>query len=458
MLIAATLIVALRFTGPAASGREIFVSAGRSGDGSSSSSPLGTIQAALARANPGDSISIAPGRYAESLVTVRAGAADAPITLRATSDDATDAPLVTSAGRVLTIQHAHVHIDGLAFDGQYGADDAVKIGGGAEGLRLRRVEVSRSGRDCIDLASPGDVLIEDSLVHHCLNATGGRTDAHGIVAGAVHGLTIRRTIIHTFSGDAVQLDPDRAAPGWDDVTVEGCQFWLAPLSQPENGFPAGTIPGENAIDTKTFQAAGRSRLVVRDSVFSGFRTTLIANAAALNLKEHIDAIVDRVTVRDSLIGFRLRGPAETGARVRISNAVVHDVATAFRYEDDIQQLRIWHSTLGHDVVSPFQRAASAGSLLDVRNLLVLGTALPSEASGASNMRVDASGFVDAAGHDYHLQEGAGAVGRAVPIPEITSDRDGGPRPFGGGPDVGAYEWNPERVAIPEAPRNLRVRQ
>ena len=56
--------------------------------------------------------------------------------------------------------------------------------------------------------APADVLIEDSLIHHTLNAARGRTDAHGVVAGAVQRLTIRRTEIHTFSGDAVQLEAE----------------------------------------------------------------------------------------------------------------------------------------------------------------------------------------------------------------------------------------------------------
>src|SRR5436190_24331898 len=82
------------------------------------------------------------------------------------------------------------------------------------GFTLRNSEVRRSGRDAVDMGAVDDVLIEGSLIHHALNSTGGRSDAHGIVAGAVHRLTIRNTEIHTFSGDGIQVDPGRAAPGW----------------------------------------------------------------------------------------------------------------------------------------------------------------------------------------------------------------------------------------------------
>jgi hypothetical protein len=135
-------------------------------------------------------------------------------------------------------------------DGEYGADDTVRIGTDASHFTLRHAEVRHSGRDLIDLTAPPNVTIEDSLLHHALNSTGGRSDAHGIVAGPVQDLVVRNTEIHTFSGDAVQVDPGRSAPGWNRVLIDGCRFWLAPLDEAENGFAAGTVPGENAVDTK----------------------------------------------------------------------------------------------------------------------------------------------------------------------------------------------------------------
>ena len=77
----------------------------------------------------------------------------------------------------------------------------------------------------------------------------------------------------------------------------------------ENGFAAGAVPGENAMDTKAAAANVRSRITVRDTIASGFRGGLISNMAAFNFKENVDATVDGVTVFDSEIAFRLRGPA-----------------------------------------------------------------------------------------------------------------------------------------------------
>src|SRR5918995_303186 len=115
-----------------------------------------------------------------------------------------------------------------------------------------------------------------------------------IVAAAVRRLVVRNPEIHPFSGDGIQLDPSRASPGWDDVLIEHCRIWLEPLSGVENGFQAGTTPGENAVDTKASGRHARARLTIRDIEAWGFQHGVIQNMAAFNLKENIEAIVDGV--------------------------------------------------------------------------------------------------------------------------------------------------------------------
>ena len=413
---------------------EWFVVPGGVGTGGGSF-PFGRIQDALNAAHAGDTITVAPGTYSEMLRTVRDGAPGAPITLRAAQSREA---IVARAGRVLTVGHPYFVVDGLVLDGEYGADDTVRVTADGDFLELRNTEVRRSSRDLSDMGSPAGVLIDGCLIHHALNPVGGRSDAHGVVGASVRHLTIRDTEIHTFSGDGVQFDPDRAAPGWDDVTIERTKIWLEPLPAPENGFAAGVVPGENAIDTKQAATNVRSRLVVRDVVAAGFRGGLISNMAAFNLKEYVDVTLDGVTVFDSEIAFRLRGPGPTGAHVLVQNAVVHDVLTAFRYEDNIQDLRIWNSTVGVNVTRVFQNASAPRASLDVRNLLTL-QALPDGLGGPSNLAVPVTSFVDAAAHDYHLAVGSPAVDAGEPLREVAIDRDGVERPQGSAYDVGAYE-------------------
>ncbi|MGQ0734192.1 MAG: hypothetical protein ACT4QD_11100, partial [Acidobacteriota bacterium] len=290
---------------PSQGGTDWVVAPGGNGSGSPAA-PFGRVQDALNAAQPGDTITLLPGTYEETLSTTRGGTPDHPIRLRAEGPRGT--AVVTFSGRVLLVQHPHITVEGLVLDGQYGASDTVSVRTSAHHLTLRNVEVHRSSRDLIDMDGPRGVLIEGSLLHHALNATGGRTDAHGVAAGPVVDLTIRDTEIHTFSGDGFQVDPGRAAPGWNRVTLERCHLWLAPLPTAENGFAAGVVPGENAIDTKAAAALPRATLTIVDTIASGFRDGLISNMAAFNLKENVEVAVDGVTVFDSDIAFRVRGP------------------------------------------------------------------------------------------------------------------------------------------------------
>lgn len=428
---ARVLVTTLLLATPAVAA-EWHVAVGGSGTGSAAS-PFGRIQDALAAAQPGDTITIAPGTYAESLKSIRSGTASSRITLRAR--DGRGSVLVTAAGRVLTVAHDYLMVDSLVLDGQFGDADLLRISDGSDGFILRNSEVRRSTRDAIDMGAVNDVLIEGSLIHHALNAANGRTDAHGIVAGAARRLTIRDTEVHTFSGDAFQIDPGRSSSGWDDVVIEGCRFWLQPLGAPVNGFAAGVVPGENAVDTKVNSGTPRPSLTIRNTEAHGFRQGLISNMAAFNIKESVDAVIDGVTVHSSEIAFRLRGLAD----VRVQNAVVHSVAYGVRYEDNIQGLRIWNSTFGGGVGQVFRAASSSGSVLDVRNVAILGSTRPREASHGSNLMLQASAFVDASKHNYHLTPSSPANDAGVALSGVAADREGAKRPQGTGYDVGAYE-------------------
>jgi hypothetical protein len=423
--------------GPAPSGSEWFVAPGGTGNGSTSN-PFGSIQAGLNVAQPGDIVTVRSGTYAEGLSTVRGGNSAQPILLRAESGRGS--VLVTRLGRVLTVSHPYVSVRGLVLDGQYGADDLVRVNSTAHYFRLSDSELRRSSRDLVDMGSPVGVLIEGCLLHHALNPVDGRSDAHGIVGLAVRDLIVRDTEIHTFSGSGIQVDPARSVPGWDNVLIERTRIWLEPLPTSENGYPAGVAPGENAIATKASASAQRARLTIRDLTAWGFRNgALIFNMAALNLKENIDAVVDGATIFDSDIAFRLRGPGPYGsAWIRVQNAVVYDTLRAFRYEDDLVNLRIWNSTVGSGVPTAFERANATSVGLDVRNLLVLGP-LPAEAFAVSNLAVSASAFSNIGAHDYSLAPGSPAIDVGTMITGVTTDRVGVTRPRGAAFDVGAFE-------------------
>ena len=433
-LLCAALAAALFPFSTAAS--TVYVAPGAAGDGTSGN-PFGRIADALAIAVAGDTVLLKPGVYAERLRTIRGGTSAARLVIRSEVDG--KAVLSSASGNVVRVSHPYVTIRGLVVDAQYAPYDAVLVDSAATGLVLQYLDVKRTSKDCIDIRATANVVVERSVIHHCLNATNGRTDAHGIVAGAVRNLVVRDTKIHSFSGDAIQLDPGRSAPGWDRITIERCQFWLEPLPSAENGFPAGAVAGENALDTKTLATAPRATVIVRQTEAWGFRGGLITNMAAFNIKENVDATFDGVTVSRSEIAFRLRGPGPNGgAWARVQNAVVYDVGTGVRYEDNIERVQVWNTTFGSAIPRFFRAASSTAIGLDVRNVLFLGPA-STMPGGLGNVQATTAFFVNAASHDYRLSSSSLATDAGVAIGSVTKDRIGVLRPQGAYWDVGAYE-------------------
>jgi hypothetical protein len=127
--------------------------------------------------------------------------------------------------------------------------------------------------------------------------------------------------------------------------------------------------------------------------------------------------------------------------VTIMNAVIYNSLTAFRYENDVDPVQIWNTTVGRGVTRVFQAASSTLRGLNVRNLLILGNR-PPEASHQSNLAVTAAAFANANAHDYRLAPGSPAVDAGIAIQEVTTDRNGVKRPQGLTFDVGAFERVP----------------
>ncbi|MFO0631847.1 MAG: choice-of-anchor Q domain-containing protein [Nannocystaceae bacterium] len=426
-----------------ARGADLYVDASAAGGGDGSAgAPLQQIQEGLALAQPGDVVHVAPGSYAP-ITTVRAGTADAPIQVIA---DRSRTAIVQADGTGLSFDHDYHRFEGLVVDGAYGSGDLVR-GGGGNHIAFVDVEVRRAGSDCIDLRTASDILIEDSEIHHCVALDGGGAvqDSHGVTGDSVFDLTIRNTDIGMISGDCVQMSPARLP--WGNLLIESSVLWTAPLDDADAGVPVGTPIGENAFDSKVGDAldgnGANPTVVIRDTIVHGFEG-FISNQAAFNIKEAVDATIERVTVYDSELGFRLRGPA----LARVRNAVIHDVDNAVRYEDGITGVELSNVTLGGGITGErFEDGGGGGwSGASVENLLVLDGALPPDAAPGSSLSVGPEAFVDAAAHDYHLVEGAAAIDAGVALAAVADDRDGIARPYGAGYDVGAYEWDPDAGA------------
>lgn len=433
-------------SGPAkAADLYVDASAGPGGDGSRLD-PWDQLQDALDVAVAGDVVHVAPGSYGP-VATVADGTDAAPITV--VGEPAGQA-VVQGSGTALLARHLRHTFQGLVFDGGYGAGDAIDADG-ADSLELLDVEVRRAGGDCIDLHTTAGVLVANASIHHCVVDDGGVPgEAHGLVGDQIVDVEIRDTQIFLTSGDAVQTSAPRLA--WSDLRIRRCLFWAGALDEDAGTIPAGTVIGRSALSTrvgKALDGAGDPpRVEVEDTIAWGYRGGG-AQQAAFDLKEDVDALIDRVTVYDSAVAFDLRGPAQ----VRIQTAVLYDVDAAVRYADGLAGASVLASTFGAAVTEAFIDGGGDPPVdLRVENLLVLGDTLPDEAArGRANRAVGASVFVDVDRHDYHLVAGSEPIDAGVELDGVTLDRDGTFRPVGDAVDVGAYEWDGDAPPPPPPP-------
>ncbi len=236
--------------------------------------------------------------------------------------------------------------------------DAVRIL--ADRVVLRNCEIRNGRRDAIEVYA-NDVLIENCRIHHFLAGSfKEQKDAHGITGRATR-LTIRNCEIYYCSGDALQFDPDRGP--WTDVLIENCDLWTGPLPEHAAGFKKGEQPGENALDTKQRASNERSRIVVRNTVAHGWvKGGQIANLAALNIKNHVEARIENCVFWDNEIDLRLRGGAGGygGARVAVETCYFYSSDVAVRSEDNIENLTLRNCAYARDIGKRFMNDAGHG--------------------------------------------------------------------------------------------------
>ena len=90
---------------------------GDDGNDGSEASPLASVQTALDRARPGDTVTLAAGEYRETINTKRAGNPGEPITITGPADAVVRPPVDGVDDRLFDVLHSHVHLTGVTFDG-----------------------------------------------------------------------------------------------------------------------------------------------------------------------------------------------------------------------------------------------------------------------------------------------------------------------------------------------------
>ncbi|MCP4178937.1 MAG: hypothetical protein GY756_14340 [bacterium] len=400
-------------------------------------SPLLTIDKALEMVEEGQNIYLRGGTY-DGYVDFNSSFNKAISLSGYPGEDVTITRTDNTSGYVINIKAPKITIRGLKVDGGWRSGDIIKLHSEANDAVLKKLEVFNTLKDCIDMDSPQNVIVDSCTIHHALRFDNGdRIDAHGIVTAGVQNLTISNTEIYYVSGDALQFQYN----GWNNILVENCKLWNGKLPTAIAGFPSNVNPGENAVDTKYNLADGRGKLTMRNIEAYGWDSDYLNNPAAFNIKHNVEAILDGITVYDSDIAFRLRGVTGSngGAKVTLMNAVSYNVKRVVRYEDDIEDLHVFNCTFGKDNSTLFQSAGGHGTGFLVQNCLFYNNK-PSEAAHESNLE-NSDCFVDINSNNYQLKAGCEAIDFGITIDVVTTDRIKTARPSGSGYDCGAFEYN-----------------
>lgn len=162
-LMFAAIVVSIATISLPASSAELFVSPNGddANDGSTSESAFRTIQHALEKAVPGDTINLASGTYEQDIKTIRSGTQQNPITIAGSRD-----AVVKGAGsaRIIEINHSYITLKNFTVDGLW--DDANSANGyrdkliyvqgkdkslGLQGLKILNMHLQNAGGECVRL-------------------------------------------------------------------------------------------------------------------------------------------------------------------------------------------------------------------------------------------------------------------------------------------------------------------
>lgn len=269
--------------------------------------------------------------------------------------------------RTLRIDQPGVY-ENILVDGEWISEDLVRIT--ADNVVLRNCTIRNGRKDALEIYGR-NVRVENCHIHHVLAGTyraEHNVDAHGIT-GRPLNLTVRNTEISHVSGDALQFDPGRKMEpyAWDNVLVENCFLWTGPLDQDYAEYKKGERPGENAFDSKVAAAGPRARITIRNTLMKGWGHGSIGNGAALNLKEKIQAVVERCVLVENDIAFRCRGAGaeRESAWITARDCTVYETSRVFRLESGVENMKIIGLALGTGVGRDYDRSPGPGKGFEV---------------------------------------------------------------------------------------------
>jgi hypothetical protein len=365
--------------------------------------PFRTLNQGVKLLKPGDSLVVRAGIYRESLIySIPPGTSwDAPVTIKAHAGEKVILRPDGGAARVLEFWECdarpqqYIVIDGLVLDAVNVLHDCVKMYQPAHHLRFVRCEIKNAANQGVLGPADGCEFL-DLLVHD----NGIRTGTHGLYLGG------------------------------KGARIEGCRIYNNFGNGLRNNGLFSSVIAYNIIH---HNALGQFSPAVE---FNGHGSMLHHNVLYANRGSGGIIVRDQAPEPGKIYHNTLVGNAGPGIVVATAQGdllhLANNIIALHKKDTGLYNILA-------DSKSTFENNILFGNK---RNLV------DEKPSGVwrENREVDPQ-FADADSRDYRLAAKSPARDAGVALPGLSKDMDGGERVAGAGPDIGAYEFNPQVKAL-----------
>ena len=399
------------------SGTALYVSKGGSDSAQGTADdPLGSVEEAVDRAQPGDTIYVEAGTYPPVRIDGKAGSADAPVTLTAAPDSSGE--VVFSSGSYST--KAGIRLEGSSHLVVRGLSVQKSLFGiyvlGSDNITVEDNHVTDIGQEAIRVAE-GSSFVE--VVGNTVSDTGKRFGKYGegvyVGTGASFGdgtnnVTIRGNDISRTFNEGIDIKPYTK-----DILIENNL-----IHDINTGTSGAVVIGLRQGNWSEGEAA-RGSVPNADNII--IRNNKIWNITSGTRYKDGNGISARngATIYNNIIwNCEHRGIyINRGTPSNHTHKLYHN--TVFR-----------GSTAGTD-----DDIDVSDSSANVRIENNIGY------SQGNNIAGEASLFRDARKGDFRLVRGSSAIDAGTSLNAVATDFSGASRSQGGAPDLGAYEYGGE---------------
>ena len=378
--------------------------------------PLRQIRAALTRVHPGDLVLVADGSYLGFDVDTQVASSAAPITLKAQGTNALVLPTTDRGDNrdtIYILDSSYVILDGFR---SFNANRAALRIEGGDHITVRNCIFGNNATWGILTGHSPDLLIEGNECY-------GSVAQHGIyVANSADRPVVRGNRCYRNYQCGIQLNADVNTP-------------------PGDGIITGALIENNVVYDNGAGGGGALNLDgVQDSIIRN--NLLFTNHASGIILFQIDGAegprgnwIYHNTVDQAANGRWALGLKQTTGTNYVRNNVLynrHSFRGGLQFGDTTDAA---NTDTDYNILN-YITTDDGDSRLSLPQWQSMGHDSHSHTGAVETL------FVDAASGNYLLRTNSPAADAAQPLPGVSTDLDGLPRPCGSVPDIGCYEQWP----------------